>query len=139
MSKTELGAGKDVLAYCGKCKLALNHVIIVMKNASTIGKCKCKTCGAEHLYRDPNQADKKTKSKTPRKSSSKAIPIAEVWKNALENAQGESKSYNIKNEFQVGDIIEHPKFGKGVVQKNLGPNKVETIFESDLKILACAR
>ena len=139
MSKTELGAGKDVLAYCGKCKLALNHVIIVMKDKDNIGKCKCRTCGAEHLYRDPNQVEKKAKSKTTRKSSSKTIPIAEAWKDALNNAQGESRSYSIKEEFQVGDIIEHPKFGKGVVQRSIGSNKVETIFETDLKILACAR
>ena len=39
-----IGVAKEVLSYCGKCKMPLAHVILDMKTESTIGKCQCNTC-----------------------------------------------------------------------------------------------
>jgi hypothetical protein len=33
----------------------------------------------------------------------------------LENARGEAKPYSIRNEYVMDDILDHPKFGKGLV------------------------
>ena len=80
--------GRDILSYCGKCKLALEHIIVSMKNETTIGKCECKTCSASHNYRDPEAVGKKKGTiKKPTLSNE------EVWRKALAKAEGTSKPY----------------------------------------------
>ena len=97
MTEEQLGPGKDVLSYCGKCKLALNHVIIDMKSPTVIGKCQCLTCKAKHLYRDPDKPVKK------RASTKKAatVPVEQVWAEAVNGANGPAKSYSIKDTFEA--------------------------------------
>ena len=127
-----LSAGQDVLSYCGKCKLALNHTIVTMKSSKTIGKCECNTCKAQHAYKDPTKVGKKT---TGTKSKTTTVPVEVVWEQALKKASGEAKTYSIKGTFSEGDILDHTKFGKGVVEKRLDIKKIQVIFESDIKTL----
>ncbi|MFW5887898.1 MAG: hypothetical protein ACOCUH_03765, partial [Bacteriovoracia bacterium] len=61
---SNLNAGKDVLSYCNKCKLALAHIIISMKDDKNIHKVQCKTCNSTHAYKDPSAAMTKKKRKT---------------------------------------------------------------------------
>jgi methylglyoxal synthase len=42
--------GKDVLSYCGKCKLTLSHTVTAM-TGTTIAKVQCNTCKAIHGFR----------------------------------------------------------------------------------------
>ena len=66
---TSFSAGKEVLSYCGKCKLPLGHIIVSMKDTATIGKVTCNTCKATHMYKDPATKTKKVKAaKTTRKT-----------------------------------------------------------------------
>lgn len=132
MTTEELAAGKEVLAYCGKCKLPLAHTIANMDEDGRIGKCECKTCGALHNYRDPE-----TKKAPPKKGSraKKTVPVEEIWKQAVEMAKGESKAYAMDGEFDAGDLIEHPTFGKGVVEQIVDGKKIRTLFETGHKML----
>ena len=43
-------------------------------------------------------------------------------------------TYSPAKTFNVGDVLEHPLFGKGVVQSRR-ENKVEVLFRSELKVL----
>jgi hypothetical protein len=47
--------GKDVEAYCGKCKADTWHVVTVVKNAK-VNKVICKICNATHAYKAPEGA-----------------------------------------------------------------------------------
>ncbi len=127
--KEELGVGKEVLSYCGKCKLALAHVIIDMKNDTTVGKCQCKTCSAKHNYRDPDAVTKK--KTTPSE--------AEIWKEALAKTDGAAKPYAMDKSFEEGDLIDHETFGKGVVMRLAIDDKIEVQFEDALKLLVCSQ
>ena len=124
---------QEVLSHCNKCKLALAHIILVMKDDGKIGRCLCKTCGAKHVYKDPDAVKKKATRK--RKPKAPEVPIEEVWKDALSKAQGDPKQYNIKGEFFNGEVINHPTFGQGVVDKQLDGDKIHVIFETDIKTL----
>jgi len=132
----ELGPGAEILSLCGKCKLPLAHVIIAMKKNGSAGKCECKTCGAVHLYRDPDKP-KKTRATKPKISKEESAAIA--WNKAIAGASGPSKAYAMTAEFALGDLIDHPTFGKGVVEETIDVNKIKTVFEGGEKILIHTR
>lgn len=47
----------------------------------------------------------------------------------------EAISYNMSESFQVGDYINHFKFGFGFIQKVINSTKVEVYFEGSEKVL----
>ena len=96
MTDQKIEVGQDVLSYCGKCKLALNHVIMAMKDENTIGRCECLTCHAKHLYRNPDAPVKKTGT---RKKKEVAIPIDQIWAAEINKASGRAKGYSTKDEY----------------------------------------
>ena len=126
-------AGKEVLSYCGKCKLTLAHTIVSMKDTNIIGKVQCKTCGSNHMYKDPSAKAKKVKTKTTR-TRTKSIPIDELWTQQIGQASGKAKDYTIRETFVKGDLIDHKKFGPGIVQE-LVDDKIEVLFKHEVKIL----
>lgn len=133
MSKYE--AGKEVLSYCGKCKLALAHIVVSMKDVNTFGKVQCKTCGASHAYKDPASKAKKVKTKSLRPGrKTKTISVGELWTEELGKANGKARSYSIREVFDVGDLLDHKKFGPGIVQA-LIDGKIEVLFQHEIKTL----
>lgn len=129
-----IGVGKDVLSYCTKCKLALAHTIVTMKNENTIGKVKCNTCDATHAYRDPSKVKARSK-KAKAKQTNSSESVADIWMNAINNSTAKSQDYNMKKGFQKGDIIDHPKFGPGVIDKLIDNDKIQVIFRHDIRTL----
>ena len=129
----EIGVGKDVLSYCSKCKLTLSHLIAAMKDPKTIGKVICNTCKATHSYKDPNKASKKKVVSHQKKTKSKANEKS--WEEALKSSSSDFLDYSPKTKFSKGDLINHPKFGKGVIEKLIDKNKIEVLFRDDTKTL----
>ncbi len=127
------GAGKEVLSYCNGCKAALAHIIVVMKG-DLPGKVTCKTCNKTHVFKDPSKVNTtKTRAKRVTKRKTKSSVLS--WSEVMAKAKGPAKQYSPKGKFTEGDMIDHPSFGKGVVEKNLDGNKIIVLFESDLKTL----
>lgn len=126
--------GKEVLSYCTKCKLNLGHLIVSMKDVNTIGKVKCNTCQTIHAFRDPASAGKKVRSKSTTRSKSKSVSVSELWTTEMGKAQGKSKSYTIRENFEVGDIVDHKKFGPGIVQEIID-GKISVLFQHEIKML----
>lgn len=134
MALPEYGVGKEVLSNCTKCKLNLAHIIVVMKSDKTPGKVQCKTCQSVHAYKDP--FTKRISTKTGKRTKTVDRPVAEVWAEALEKSPpGDALKYSIKTKFALGDVISHPTFGDGVIEKTKDGNKIDVIFESDIKTL----
>ena len=130
---SQIGAGKDILSYCNKCKLALSHVIVVMKDELTPGKVQCNTCRNVHQFKDPSTVKKKT---TRKKSTRKAaVPISEIWSKQMSENKNKSIKYTPQTTFAKGDILDHPSFGPGIVEKNIDSNKIEVLFENSIKML----
>lgn len=126
--------GQEILSLCGKCKLALAHVIQTVNEDGEADRCECKTCGAVHKYKDPDKpkAVKKSKAKFSKKES---VSIKTLWDEAMSGVKGTSKTYAMASEFDKGDLISHPTFGQGVVQEIIGHDKIRVIFMSAEKIL----
>ncbi len=132
---TAYSAGKEVLSYCGKCKLPLGHTIVSMKDTHTIGKVKCNTCQEMHMYKDPATKSKKVKSSTTtRTRKKKSISVNDLWTEEMGKVTGKSVKYTIRETFEVGDILDHKSFGPGIVQ-NLVDDKIEVLFQHEIKLL----
>ena len=136
---SQLSAGKEVLSFCNKCKLTLAHTIVTMKDTNTIGRVECKTCKGTHAYKDPSTVGaSKTKTgkaskKTGRKSTKESI--SDLWLTAVNSSKAKSQAYSPRTTFEVDDIIDHSKFGPGVVQRRIDSDKIEVIFRHEIKIL----
>jgi hypothetical protein len=135
-----IGVGKEILSHCSKCKLILAHIIVTMKSATEPDKVMCKTCKSTQSFKDPSAKKKKTSVakviKTARSGGRKTTEtVGELWTKALNKSTTGHKDYTIKGSFQTGDVINHPTFGQGVVEKLIDDNKIEVLFQDDYRTL----
>ncbi len=141
---SQIGVGKEIVTYCSKCKLDLAHIIVVMKDEKTPMRVQCKTCNSNHSFKEKKVAvaGKVRRTSTgkiakPRMSSEEKIFSA--WEKGMKATKEEAIKYSIKTKFEEGQIIEHPSFGTGVVDKMIDANKIEVIFEKCIKVLMHAK
>jgi hypothetical protein len=132
---SQLTVGKDVLSYCTKCKLNLGHIIVAMKDTKHIAKVKCNTCGTLQAFKDPTLS-KQNKTRTKKTSSvpSKVISVSDLWMEKMSNTKKKSTPYTMDSKFVQGDVIDHVKFGPGIVEKVVD-DKIEVIFRHEIKTL----
>lgn len=135
----EISVGKEILSQCNKCKLILAHIIVTMKDATTPDKVMCKTCKGTHSFKDPGATKKKTSVdrviKSARSRNKVSESVSELWSKALNRSASKARAYNMKESFAMGDIIDHPTFGQGVVERLIDNNKIEVIFQDDYRTL----
>jgi hypothetical protein len=133
---SQLTVGKDVLSYCNKCKLNLGHIIVAMKDVKHIAKVKCNTCGTLQAYKDPSVSSKQNKTRTKKTSMtpSKIISVSDLWMEKMSSTKKKSTPYAMDAKFVQGDIIDHTKFGPGIVEKVVD-DKIEVIFRHEIKTL----
>ena len=130
-------AGSDIESLCSKCG-DVWHVIVAMVGDKIV-KVQCKECGAYHRYRP---AGGKAKSTTTRRrtAASKSKPAPESAKAAVEaDLSKPIRKYSIRDLFEPGDRVDHPKFGIGVVENSAEPGKMTVFFPAGRKILAQAK
>lgn len=118
--------GGDVEAYCGKCKETREHVIAALSDKGEIQRVQCRTCQSNHIYRERKTATKTASTRAPRGSKKDAAAGAD--------AVGPLRAYTMQTRFAVGDRVEHPKFGLGVVI-DVRASKIDVKFGRELKTL----
>jgi hypothetical protein len=141
-SSASSSVGKETLAYCTSCKMDLNHVVVAMKG-DRIAKVQCFTCKKEHTFKAPKGVTeppkKKKKSKAEAAEEQTATSIEAEWTKLMAaHKDAPVKSYTMKGLFVLGDKLNHPNFGDGIVGKLIYPNKIEVIFRTDIKVLIYA-
>lgn len=138
--------GKNIDAYCLKCKLVLAHVVLFeVKDA--VDRVKCKTCGAEHKYRpaapkpkSKDSAGAPRKAPAAKKTTTAKVPVNDApaqWDLKRRNMQGgtQIKDYSIKGSFKVRDVINHPIFGVGFVEQVVSDKSVYVLFNDSVKLM----
>jgi CxxC motif-containing protein len=126
-------AGEQIVSACTKCKLALDHTIVAMVGEA-IAKVKCKTCGSIHKFRDPADVGKLRATRT---KESPAKTSEALWEACIAEAAGSEREYDMTAKYQVGDLVLHTIFGKGVVRK-LSVNKCDILFKDKERMMASA-
>ena len=137
--------GKDIIAECTKCKLSLAHIVIYEVKGQ-VKKVKCKTCGAEHVYKEEAQGKTGSAAKQPGKEKkvraarkvSKPVYDAvldwELKKNEM-NHEMSLRDYHMEHTYKPGDVVNHPLFGLGFIREVSGTS-MEVLFKDSLKRMA---
>lgn len=134
----------ELLAYCTSCRMDLNHIVVAMKG-DRVAKVECQTCKKIHVYKTPKgiTTPDTTKKKRGAKASKgvddaaqNATSITAEWEKLMSlHREAPRKTYNTKASFALGDKLDHPTFGEGIVGKLIFPNKLEVVFKANIKIL----
>lgn len=143
----ELKVGGEVDSYCTKCKMVLAHTVLAVW-AGQIKKVQCNTCGGQHAFRraEPGASSPSSssgpKASRPRSSAAdrpKAVAAPAVSSSYDELVAGKdrtsARAFNVKLKFAVGDLVQHPTFGLGVVAAARGPDKIDVAFPGTIKTL----
>ncbi len=128
---------------CSKCGLDRYHKVVTHTNETTV-RLKCEVCGKTGNHNlEVKKSTSTAKSKGPKESkktiSAKAAAHAaefEVFKNA-NNADG-ALTYSMKVTFKESQVVQHPKFGLGLVRSVQG-DKIEVFFEDEVRFLVHGR
>lgn len=128
----------EFVCYCTKCKLELNHRIVLM-DEDMPSRVLCLTCNSEHKYKKtPAKATKAkiTKSATAaEKSKARQSLEEEKWRKKLETEDIAPTTYNINTAFHHEERLYHQKFGLGLVIGFDFPDKIHVFFDDGVKVL----
>lgn len=128
-------AGGQIEAWCTKCKLELEHTIIAMVD-DLPKKVKCNTCNGQHNYRTAPSEKTRTGSKTTvRKRRAKGPTYEEHISRLTGGDPSRAKPYASSGHFEEDEVIDHPRFGLGVVLSTIKTNKMEILFKDGPKLL----
>lgn len=139
-----LKVGGEVDAFCTKCKMVLAHTVEAIW-AGDIKRVRCNTCMGQHAYRKSEPGSSSTSS-TPRASKPRAsaadkpkaaeVAAAAGYDNLMAGKdRSTARRYDLKEKFAVGELIQHPSFGLGVVAAVRGLDKIDVAFPSTVKTL----
>ncbi len=125
----------EILHYCTRCKLDLNHRIVGLVG-TTPKRVLCLTCQTERAYRP--------KAPSVRRA---AAGKAAAEKQALETSMREKlhagtktpKPYSLEGTYKVDDIIQHHVFGLGLAKELIPPDKIQIFFDDGTKLLKCGK
>jgi hypothetical protein len=125
--------GADIEAVCGRCG-EVWHVIVAIADGG-IARVECKQCGRLHRYRrvGGQPAATRTVTHTRRAKAKPAGPLIEV------DSSRPLRTYRSTDSYSIGDRIEHPLFGAGVVDRVAGPEKIQVFFPDGHRVLVHAR
>jgi hypothetical protein len=132
------GVGADVEALCSKCGDVWH--VVVAKIGDKIAKVHCKQCGGDHRYKSPHNApaEKKLPSAIRPVREPKA-PVERFEKPAVTaDLSKATKPYRASELYEVGERIEHPSFGQGVIEI-AEPGKITVFFASGRRVLVQAK
>jgi len=68
-----------------------------------------------------------------------AQTLENEWRRTIALATGSpARPYAMQERFAVGEVVEHPVFGSGIVREVLPPDKMRVLFRDGLRLLRCA-
>lgn len=156
MTSRKLTAGGEVVAYCTKCRMDLNHRIVALVDGIPV-KVECESCGSHHKYRRPmeeratDKRERKTASSprersapAPRTAGARAAAEAvqetareKEWQSRIAGKMAdEFVKYTPKGSFEADALVHHFKFGDGYVVRVIDANKIEVMFQDGPRVLA---
>jgi uncharacterized Zn finger protein len=135
-------AGKDVDAWCGKCKKVFRHVIHAVVDGYPV-RVECKTCGAVHRFKAQEKASRKkpaaAKRQAPSGRKAKDNSLVEYERTLGDRTEADALPYGIKELFTPDQVIDHVKYGLGIVETVKADRKIEVRFRQGLVTLVHGR
>lgn len=139
----DIRVGGEIDAMCTRCRRVTNHRIVAMVGGA-VKRVICLTCQSQHNYRQPpgEKAPAAPRTRRVSKEMKKAAApetgarVFAQWLKSRDELAAEPTPYSIHGAFEAGQAIAHAKFGLGFVQRAIPPNKIEVMFEKEIKTLA---
>jgi hypothetical protein len=130
--------GSDIEAYCPKCKSDTAHTVIT-KYEEEVRRVQCSVCGDVHTFRKPRGEEADDGSPDQPAAAKKRLAARKPsWQEAKDRAGNKglatARPYSIRDTYDEGDVVTHPKFGVGFVTE-ITENKVEVTFEDERRVL----
>ena len=128
--------GGEIESYCGSCKEDRTHIVAAM-DGDIVRRVTCSMCGGTHNFKRKAAASAAASAsgealKTKRATSSRRTKATQAFTIDPSRPQ---KAYDMNHNYSSGDVISHPKFGPGLVETILPPNKIEVRFQEGKKML----
>jgi hypothetical protein len=133
--------GADVEALCSKCGDVWH--VVVAKIGDKIAKVQCKQCGGYHRYKSPHDAPaaKKLPSaiRPPKEPKAPKAPVERFERPSVAaDLTKPARTYRASEKFEVGERIDHPSFGQGVIEI-AEPGKITVFFATGRRVLVQAK
>src|SRR4051812_35723581 len=130
--------GGEIEAYCPspRCKADTTHTIISMYE-DEVRRVQCVVCGEVHAYRKPRgdgpdeSGGGGTDPAAPKRMTSSRVTWKEAMSRASEPDLANCRPYSIRDTYEIGDVVLHPKFDVGFVTELLPDNKVAMVFRDE--------
>jgi hypothetical protein len=136
-----LKAGGNIDSWCGTCKMMLAHTIEAMVGEKP-ARVHCNTCNAQHGYkaRKPGETTRKPRVAKAGEAPRVAKPRANKYQTLLNSKDAAlTRRYSPSEKYALGEVMEHPSFGVGVVTAIKDGTKIEILFEGGMKLLVHGR
>jgi hypothetical protein len=129
--------------------MTLNHRVVAMVGGSA-KRVLCLTCNKQHNYRAPKadgSAPARAEKAAPAASGGRAAKKptaaktgghsnAREWQlNVANKDSTDFLPYSIHKTFEVGQLVNHPKFGEGYVKEALTAQKLSVLFRDGPRTL----
>lgn len=116
--------GQEVETYCGRCRMDRTHRVVAQDPDGSISKVICAMCNSYRKYKEPSAAKPRA---TTRRASTRSVVVEELGP--------PSRTYNTRENYEVGEVISHPTFGVGKVVSLRDAKKIEVKFSDGVKLL----
>lgn len=128
-----LSSGDSIEARCTKCRKNMTHSIIEVKEDKPT-LVECRSCKRQHKFRPPlPQISPAVRLAALRKDGER-----KEWKSLCATMDpAKAKPYAMTLQCKIKTVIDHPTFGLGLVQRVVGQQKVEVLFEDGCKVMRC--
>lgn len=128
-------AGSEIKYFCSKCDLELWHTVVAVVGGQP-ARVRCNTCKSERNYKAP-----KLESSTPRTPRAISRPKVQgshpdfYQQKLRDNLMKTPVPYRADKDFLADDVIDHVKFGRGIVLKLVHPDRMDVLFQDEMRTL----
>ncbi|MFT3695396.1 MAG: hypothetical protein QM831_19840 [Kofleriaceae bacterium] len=133
--------GADIEALCSKCGDVWH--VVVAKVGDQIVKVHCKECNKEHRYKNPHGQPKAVRQPSlanPKPVREPKAPVERFDKPLVAaDLQKPVRTYRASEHYDVGDRVDHPNFGQGVVEISEDTGKITVFFAQGRRVLVQAK
>ena len=121
-----LEVGQLIQAWCPKCEAVKKHAITALKGTRA-GRTECSVCKDVHAYRKNPPGSRRSASSGPK--------ISDYELAMADRDPAEAVAYKISGTYAKDQVLQHKKFGIGIVARVMSDLTMDVLFEDKPRAL----
>ena len=123
---------------CLGCKDVTRHKVLTVQEDKP-KLVLCSQCRDEHKFKAPPPSkEERARIAAEKMRIKRQEEERERWAEMRPGMiEAKAKDYSMDGLFKKRDLINHPVFGLGLVEKKAGPRKIEVLFEDGCRTMRC--